>query len=199
MQHPPHCGALMRTPVLPLLALLALLTACAHQAPKAHPSTADASLWDYAVDSFGSKAQVDRLLHQGVVRIAFEQVPSQPPDRHSWVELIHRPALEHLGGVTGLRLQYQCSSPLTVKFAQSDYSVQGDNSFAHYQASLPASAGWSTATLSLKDFARPTWTPASSLDKGLILEHVKAVYLVPALGGDGGKAELAVRELQLLR
>ncbi len=186
-------------PVVALLvAVLAIsLPAVADEA--LHPSLQHSTLWSYATDGLGSKAIIgNSLIENGAARIAFQRVPRPSPQQNSWIELIYSVPGGDLTGVQTVTLHYQSSSPLLVKFSQRDYGGDGDGSYAHYQAELPAATEWTSQTVTPADFTRPGWTPANSADVGLILEHVNAIYLVPALDdATGGYTELSVKGIEL--
>ena len=170
------------------------------QAATLHPSLQNPDLWSYGADPYGSKVFIgDSLIKDGAARIAFERAPKPAPDRNTWIELIYHAPAGNLGGTQALRITYQCSEALLMKFSQRDFGEDGDNSYAHYQTLLPAAEDWKTVTVSLADFSRPSWTPATSKDVGLILENVSAIYLAPALDDDqGGHASLNVKSIEVL-
>jgi len=176
------------------------LSGCSDQSHEPHPSLQNPELWSYGIDPHGTRAEYgDSLIQGGVAQIAFDRVPRPGPESNSWVELIYYAPEGHLHGVEELQLTYQSSEPLLVKFSQSDYGEEGDNSFAHYQARIPATDGWHTARLLPEDFGRPDWTPADSLDVGLRLENVNAIYMAPDLSDEtGGYAELKVKAVELM-
>lgn len=176
--------------------------AAAHwlQAATLHPSLQNPDLWHYGADPYGSKVFIgDSLIKDGAARIAFDRAPQLAPDRHTWIELIYHAPAGNLGGADAVRITYQCSDALLMKFSQRDFGEDGDNSYAHYQTLLPAAKTWKTVTVSLADFSRPSWTPLISKDVGLILENVSAIYLAPALDDDqGGHATLNVKSIEVL-
>lgn len=165
-----------------------------------HPSLQNPDLWSYGADPYGSKVFIgDSLIKDGAARIAFDRAPKPAPDRNTWIELIYNAPAENLGGTGAVRITYQCSEALLMKFSQRDFGEDGDNSYAHYQTLLPATGDWRTVTVSLADFSRPSWTPTTSKGVGLILENVSAIYLVPALDdSQGGHATLNVKSIELL-
>ncbi|MCC5826264.1 hypothetical protein [Alkalimonas sp.] len=158
----------------------------------------DAGFWRYATDPHGSRADYSGdLVQEGIARIVFHRVPRVDAKNNSWVELIYDLPAGSLPQQAVIGLTYQSSTDLVVKLAQLEYGEQGDQSYAHYQAVLPATNGWQSEALSLVDFQRPDWTPASSVDKGIVPDHVSAIYLVPDLTDEqGGQAVLQVRALQ---
>lgn len=165
-----------------------------------HYSLKTPELWSYGADPYGSKVFTgEALIKDGAARIAFDRAPKLAADRNTWIELIYRPPAGNLGGTEAVRITYQCSEALLMKFSQRDFGEDGDNSYAHYQTLLPAAEAWNTVTVSLADFSRPSWTPATSKDVGLILENVSAIYLAPALDDDqGGHATLNVKSIEIL-
>jgi hypothetical protein len=165
-----------------------------------HPSLQNPDLWSYGADPYGSKVFIgDSLIKDGAARIAFHRAPKPAPDRNTWIELIYRAPAGNLGGTEAVLITYQCSEALLMKFSQRDFGEEGDNSYAHYQTLLPATEGWKTVAVSLADFSRPSWTPATSKEVGLILENVSAIYLAPALDdSQGGHATLNVKAIEVL-
>lgn len=185
---------------LGLLLLLALLGCSDRSAvPSAVKGELDALDWRYATDPHGSKAAVDGdLVQDGIARIAFTRVPRVDEQNNSWVELIYDLPAGSLGGYSSISLEYLSSSDLVVKLSQLEYGEQGDQSYAHYQTVLSAATDWRQVTLVLSDFERPDWTPATSIDHGIVAAHVNAIYLVPDLTDDaGGQASLSIRAIRL--
>jgi len=187
--------------VLLIGALAAVISACSssNQEPL-HPSLQNAELWSYGIDPYGSTVTVgDSLIQDGAARIEFTRAARPAPDRNTWIELIYYAPEGNLDGINAVRITYECSEPLLMKFSQRDYGEDGDNSYAHYQTLLPEAKEWKTVTVSLADFARPDWTPADSPDAGLIMENVTAVYLAPSIDeATGGRATLNVKSIELL-
>lgn len=185
-----------------LIAVTALfVNACTSSLPASqHASLDNADLWGYGVDPYGSKAIVGgNLIENGAARIRFERIAQPTPDTNTWIELIYRAPAGNLKGAQAVRITYQCSEELLMKFSQRDYGADGDNSYAHYQALLPTAENWKTVTVSLANFSRPSWTPATSKDVGLLLENVNAIYLAPAIDDvKGGVATLHVRAIELI-
>ncbi len=182
------------------LLLVGLASGCASTQEQLHSSLRDAGLWSHGVDPYGSSVIIgDSLIHDGAARIAFNRAPQPSPDIHTWIELIYQAPEGNLAGTQAVRITYQCSDALLMKFSQRDYGADGDNSYAHYQTLLPASSTWKTLTVTLADFARPAWTPVDSADVGLIMQNVTAIYLAPALDDiAGGYAELNVSAIELI-
>lgn len=185
-----------------LVMCVSIITACSPKEQDLHESLKTPGRWSYAVDPYGSKADVGRkLIKNNAVRIAFDRAPQPAHDRYSWVELIYRVPNGDLSGVKGVRLTYQCTTELLIKFAQRDYGSDGDKSYGHYQTLLPAAKEWNTAIVTLEDLARPGWTASvGSVDVGLILENVNAIYLTPALNDEeGGSAEINIKAIEFIR
>lgn len=153
--------------------------------------------WSYATDPHGSTAHFHGLKNNAIA-VEFTRVPRVDKQNNSWVELIYTLPNGNLSATKVIKIQYQSDQPLVVKLSQSDYGKEGDKSYAHYQAVLPKAQQWHTHTITLDQFERPLWTPSSSLDKGLKLENISAIYLVPDLTDEqGGKASLAVKSIKL--
>ncbi len=160
----------------------------------------DKHQWSYDTDPYGSEAIInEKLIRHGGIWIKFKRVPRVDAKRNSWIELIHKLPNASLSGNKKIRLTYQCEIPLLIKLSQQEYGKNGDKSYAHYQIKLPATKGWTTKEVDLKDFYRPEWTPVSSKDYGLLPEHIDAIYLTPSMTDkDGGEAILQVRAIELL-
>lgn len=169
----------------------------AHQISSLH---LDEASWRYAIDPYGSHADIgSRLVSDDQVRIKFTRVPRVDAKRNSWVELIYDLPDATLEGVNIVRLNYKSSSKLVVKLSQQDYGGDGDKSYAHYQYLLPSTGAWQTMTFKIDDFKRPNWTPISSEDLGIIKPNISALYLVPDLTDKvGGEATIQVRSIELL-
>jgi hypothetical protein len=162
-------------------------------------SLSDSQHWHYAVDPHGSAAfPAIPLVKDGIARIRFVRVPRVDVANNSWVELIYTLPNGNITAYEGIVIRYQSSSQLVVKLSQADYGAEGDKTYAHYQITLPAAASWHTEKVAFADFSRPDWTPASSVDKGIIKQNVNAIYLVPDLtDAQGGEAEIAIKALEL--
>lgn len=179
-------------------AIVALVVACSPH-DLSETGDLDAVYWRYATDPHGSKATYDgELVQQGIARIEFHRVPRVDARNNSWVELIYDLPAGRLQDEPTIELRYQSSTDLVVKLSQRDYGELGDQSYAHYQAIVPATDHWQSVQLSVGDFQRPNWTPEASADQGIVPAHVNAIYLVPDLTDDeGGAAQLAVRSITI--
>lgn len=158
--------------------------------------------WRYATDPYGSQAKTvsSQLVDNGIAAMDFIRIPRVDAKRNSWVEMIYDFPAGSLGDTTALRVTYQSSANLVIKFSQKDYGAEGDGSYAHYQTTVPASDDWRTETVTLEQFSRPSWTPASSVDKGIVANHINAIYFVPDLDdANGGSASIHIKNLVLLK
>ena len=157
----------------------------------------DETQWRYATDPHGSQAILNGpLVTTERVEIAFKRVPRIDRLNNSWVELIYVLPNKQLPEQASITLTYQSNKDMVIKLSQKDYGVEGDKTYAHYQTVLPAANSWTTQTVTLNDFKRPSWTPASSIDKGIINEHVSALYLVPNLtDARGGEAYIKIQSV----
>ncbi len=191
-----HLSALCAAAVLALTASASALG----DAPAIHPSLQTPAQWRYGIDPHGTSADYgEQLVSNGVAHITFNRVPRPNPEENSWIELIYDLPQGDLRGVDRIALTYQSSEPLLVKLSQRDFGEQGDESYAHYQALVPAADEWRQVTLSLGDFARPAWTPSDSVDVGLLPAHIDALYFAPNLDDAvGGFAELKIKAVELL-
>jgi plasmid maintenance system killer protein len=177
------------------------ISACASSPPVSqHTSLESANLWSYGHDPYGSSAEVgDNLIQDGAARIIFNRAARSASDKNTWVELIYHAPKGNLANIKSVRINYQCSTELIMKFSQRDYGESGDGSYAHYQTLLPAANDWKTIEVALDEFSRPAWTPSDSKNVGLIMENVTAIYLAPALDDiEGGVAALNVRAIELV-
>ncbi|WP_152996217.1 carbohydrate binding domain-containing protein [Pseudoalteromonas sp. H105] len=155
--------------------------------------------WRYATDPHGSEVKTKQtLIKDERVWISFKRVPRVDAKNNSWVELIYDLPNQTLEENSTILLEYKSRKNLVVKLSQKDYGGQGDKSYAHYQYILPAQTKWGTHCIDLADFARPSWTPENSVDKGIIKENVSAIYLVPDLKDElGGEATIEVKNISL--
>lgn len=155
--------------------------------------------WHYATDPHGSQVIFNGpLVNEERVEIAFKRVPRVDKLNNSWVELIYDLPNKQLPEQARITLTYQSDKNLVIKLSQKEYGGEGDKTYAHYQTILPAANTWTTKTVSLNDFQRPSWTPASSKDKGIITNHVSALYFVPSLtDAEGGEAFIKIQSLQV--
>ncbi|NKC19552.1 hypothetical protein CWC29_011985 [Pseudoalteromonas sp. S4498] len=178
-----------------LLLLLAIaFSGCSYTQSNLKPKQ-----WRFATDPHGSQAILNGpLVDEEQVAIQFKRVPRVDKQNNSWVELIYDLPTKQLPYQFNIALTYKSDNALIVKLSQREYGGSGDRGYAHYQTKLPASSTWQTINVSLNDFARPNWTPAWSKDKGVILKHVSALYLVPDLtDAEGGEASLAIKSLRI--
>lgn len=156
--------------------------------------------WRYATDPHGSEVKTKQtLIKDERIWISFKRVPRVNAKNNSWVELIYDLPNQTLEENSTIMLQYKSSKDLVVKLSQKDYGGFGDKSYAHYQYTLPVQHRWGTHCINLADFSRPSWTPVNSVDKGIIKEHVSAIYLVPDLqDAFGGEAVIEVKHIALI-
>lgn len=156
--------------------------------------------WRYATDPYGSQAKTvsSQLVDNGIAAMDFIRIPRVDAKRNSWVEMIYDLPAGSLEDTTVIRVTYQSSTNLVIKFSQKDYGAEGDGSYAHYQTTVPASDEWRTEKATLEQFSRPSWTPVSSIDKGIVTNHVSAIYFVPDLDDStGGRATLSIKAIEL--
>jgi len=189
----------LKTVLLVISLSLLLLSVMPAKADNTH-APLDKNQWTYDTDPYGSEAIInEKLIRHGGIWIKFKRVPRVDSQRNSWIELIHNLPSASLVGNTKIRLSYQCDIPLLIKLSQKEYGKEGDASYAHYQIKLPATKGWTTKEVNLTDFYRPTWTPTSSKDYGLLPEHIDALYFTPSMTDkNGGEAILQVRAIEVL-
>lgn len=156
--------------------------------------------WSYDTDPYGSSAIIkDKLITTDGVWINFTRIPRVDVMRNSWIEVIYQLANASLENTKKISLTYKCDIELLIKLSQQDYGKEGDESYAHYQVTLPPATEWTTKEVALSNFSRPHWTPASSKDFGLIPERIDALYFTPQMTDEkGGNATLQIRSVELL-
>ncbi|MCL1136994.1 carbohydrate binding domain-containing protein [Shewanella pneumatophori] len=159
------------------------------------------SQWSYATDPYGSTATFrNQMITADGVWVNFKRIPRVDPKRNSWVEVIYSPEANSLADTKKISLTYKCDIPLLIKLSQSHYGKDGDKTYAHYQTKLPASSDWNTVEVNFDDFSRPDWTPKSSVDHGIVLNEITALYLTPSMTDKhGGEATLQVHAIELIR
>ena len=182
--------------ILLLFALLCISAASVAENKKLNPS-----LWSYATDPYGSEAIIrENLVTDEGLWVNFKRIPRVDAKRNSWVEVIYKPNTNLLAKAKGITIIYKCNTELLLKLSQKHYGKEGDKSYAHYQIKLPAAQKWQQESVSFSDFKRPDWTPISSVDHGIILEQVKALYFAPSMTDDnGGEATLQIRQVELVQ
>lgn len=165
-----------------------------------YPHLNNPTLWSFGHDPYGSSVEVgESIIQDGAARIKFNRAARVSPTQNTWIELIYKAPEKNLANVKSVKITYQCSTALIVKFSQRDFGELGDGSYAHYQTLLPATDDWLTVEMVLSDFSRPAWTPSNSKDVGLIMENVSAIYFAPAIDDiQGGVATLNVRAVALI-
>ena len=168
---------------------------------KENYSPLNASQWSYATDPYGSKANINkRLVTDQGVWVNFKRIPRVDAKRNSWIEVIYSPEAATLANTQRIKLTYKCDIPLLIKLSQKHYGTEGDKSYAHYQIKLPAARQWRTEEVDFSGFSRPDWTPKSSIDHGIVLEQINALYLTPSMTDEqGGEATLQIRALELIQ
>lgn len=193
----------MFIPALSLMVLSSVFSVSSTSAQQCQqelaPTALDEKGWRFATDPHGSEVKMKQtLLTDERIWISFKRVPRVDAKNNSWVELIYDLPEQTFEGNSAILLKYKSSKNLVVKLSQKDYGGQGDKSYAHYQYILPAQTQWGTHCIGLADFARPSWTPENSIDKGIIKENVSAIYLVPDLKDElGGEATIEVKNISL--
>lgn len=180
-----------------ILIIASAITACSGE----KENLVKTANWYPAVDPFGSDYSIDGdLITDGVISVGF--TIAQRPETESWtpwVELVCDPGFT-LEDYYGLKITYRNDTDLLVKLSQSDFGPDGNETYAHYQYSLPISKVWNTQTIEFNAFQQPAWTPDHSTDIPLTLLHVDAIYLVPDLDYITGESTvLHVKYLELLQ
>ncbi len=145
-------------------------------------------IWEAVADEFGSSfAEGDPFINDERLEVDFT-ITKKEGDYYPYVELKCFPEVNY-SAVNRITIRYECAHELVVKLNQSDFSAGGDESYAHYQFTLPAAAGEAnSATIELNDFVQPDWATEASRAVALNKENVEAIYFVPALDYDLGES-----------
>ncbi|ERP32104.1 hypothetical protein [Chitinivibrio alkaliphilus] len=153
--------------------------------------------WYATSDTLGSIVDTgDALLSEDGATVHFTMT-EKTGEEWPYVELIATTEADFIERET-VQIAYQCDAPLILKLAQSDFSYEGDATYAHYEYVLPPSGEITTATVAIADFEQPDWAPEESLETPLLLENVSALYLVPQLNPEvGGESSLSVEYLRI--
>jgi hypothetical protein len=113
------------------------------------------------------------------------------------VELICEPVIS-FEDIDSAVVTYTSEVPLTVKLAQSDFGPAGDESYAYYQMTLPATDSARSTVVALDALAQPEWAPSAAADVPMKRENATALYFVPGIDQDaGGTAHLSIHSLVL--
>ncbi len=155
--------------------------------------------WVPAHDEFGSSYDTSKLiLSDSLKKIHYTLIKKTEGDKWPYIELICVIG-GNLNGKMAMKLSYSCSKPLIIKLSQSDFNNKGNETYSHYQYTVPASDSLNTVMLLLSEFKQPEWTPEESKTIPLKLENVDAVYFTPEIDAEvGGEADLAISEFYLL-
>lgn len=154
--------------------------------------------WSASADPYGSTIhpQTSGLIQAGILSARLQQTQASPDHNWPFVELIC--ALpSNLSSVQSLELRYRASTPLHIKLSQSDFSIEGDESYAHFAAIIPASAEWQTRFINISEFQQPYWTPDAAKAVGLKLSNIRDIYISPNFGEQGGQVELQISKMTL--
>jgi hypothetical protein len=166
----------------PLL-ILSLLTALTFS-----QNLVSSTTWSAQVDEYGSSLDTTGgLVKNGTISIGFTLGKMKAEDQWPYVELIGATP-EGLEGVTSITVTYSCPKNVHVKLSQPDFGWEGDESYAHYQSTLPATEGFKTVILPLANFAQPTWAPASATKIPMKLSDIAALYFTPVLNEKSGES-----------
>lgn len=155
-----------------------------------------ANRWVAATDNIGSSYSYDgELIQNGIISIDFKL--AQLPGGEPWVGLICD--LGHsLQDFRGLTIRYRTDTELVINLYQSDFGYTGNQTYSHYQISLPSASIWRSRTVYFDDFRQPDWASAESLEIPFKPENVHAIHFNPNLDPTtGGTTNLQIRNLQL--
>ncbi len=151
--------------------------------------------WYPTSDTIGSVIDTGAAMKKGdELKASFTLTP-KTGDEWPYVELIATPDAGFVGKKQ-IRLTYKCDRKLLLKLAQKDFGPKGDNSYAYYQSSVPASKEWKDTTVIIETFAQPTWAPEAAKAIAYTPENITSLYLIPEISTEkGGSGTI---ELQLL-
>lgn len=145
-------------------------------------------IWEAAADEYGSTfTEGEPFINDERLEVSFT-IAKKEGDYYPYVELKSFPEVNY-SEVNHISISYACAHGLTIKLNQSDFSAGGDESYAHYQYTLPATDGEPhTAVIALSDFTQPDWAPEASRAIALNLENILAIYFVPNIDYDKGES-----------
>ena len=145
-------------------------------------------IWEAAADTYGSTfSEGDPFINDERLKVDFTIVKKEG-EYYPFVELKCFPEIDY-SELNKISISYECDHGLIIKLNQSDFSADGDQTYAHYQHAIPATDGEPhTITISVDDFVQPDWAPESSRTIALKREHVQAIYLVPAVDYEKGES-----------
>lgn len=154
--------------------------------------------WVAAHDEFGSSYDTaNAILSDSLKKIHYTLIKKTEGDKWPYIELICLLS-GNLKDKETMKIAYSCSAPLIIKLSQSDFNNKGNETYSHYQYTVPASDTIRTSTLKFSDFKQPEWTPEESKSISLKLENVDAVYFTPAVDAEvGGEADLSISEFYI--
>ena len=157
--------------------------------------------WTAQVDEYGSSLDTTGgLIKNGQITIGFTLAKMKSEDQWPYIELIG--SLKNgLQGVKAIEVTYQCPKNIHVKLSQPDFGWEGDESYAHYQSTLPASPkAFKTVALPISGFAQPDWAPKSALTIPLKLADIAALYFTPVLNEKTGESTvLKIKSVKLIK
>lgn len=159
---------------------------------------AKAKEWIPAHDEFGSSYDTSNaILSDSLKKIHYKLVKKSEGDKWPYIELISIIG-GNLNDKKAMKLRYSCSTQLIIKLSQSDFNNKGNETYSHYQYTVPASDSLNTVLLLFSEFKQPEWTPEESKTIPLKLENVDAVYFTPSVDAEvGGEADLSISEFYI--
>lgn len=155
-----------------------------------------ANRWVPATDNIGSRFSHDGgLIQNGIISVDFKMV--QMSDSNPWIALICD--LGHsLQDYEGITLRYRSEEELVIQLYQTDFGYSGNQTYSHYQISLPSASIWRSRTVYFDDLNQPEWTPAESSEIPFKPENIRSIHFSPAINPQtGGTASLQIRNLNL--
>ena len=160
-----------------------------------------ANNWTAQVDEYGSSLDTTGgLIKKNLISIGFTLSKMKNENQWPYIELIGSTP-SGLAGVTSIKVTYQCPKNVLLKLSQPDFGWEGDESYAHYQNTLPASSStWKTVTLPISGFSQPSWAPKSALATPLKLSDIAALYFTPVLDETKGESTtLKIKSVVLVK
>lgn len=152
--------------------------------------------WSVAADPYGSTFETTKpLIQSNIIDVRFDLAAQDKETEYPFAEVISKLPVK-LSGAKTIELTYRADKDLFIKLSQSDFSHNGDQSFAHFYTKVAASHNWRTTTVNIEDFTQPKWAPQSAIEIPLNLHHVDAIYIAPDIDQLlGGSANISIRSL----
>lgn len=190
---------MIRSALILLLSVSAALFAAERNPLAGTDLVSPAVPWEAACDPYGSSLDTAAALFKnGVATVSFTKKKMLKDGDYPYVELVCRPE-GSLRSIAALSIQARCNRPLIVKLSQPALAAppKGDDSYAFYQYTLPASPdSFRTVIVPLKSFRQPDWADAASRKIAFDPAAVNGIYFSPELSDEtGGTAKLELQSI----